>query len=130
MKSRFVIAVGTVVILMTLLAATLAAHHSNAAQFDSTKRQTVKGEVTKVEWTNPHAYIYINVKDASGKVVNWSMEGFPPNTLLRTGWSQKDLKQGDVVSIEGCVARDGSSIMLAREVTLADGRKLYWGPQS
>jgi hydrogenase maturation factor len=104
------------------------AHHSNAAQFDSTKRQTIKGEITKVEWTNPHAYIHVAVKDAAGKVTNWQLEGFPPNTLLRTGWSQKDLKQGDVITVEGALARDGSAIMLAREVILVDGRKLYWGP--
>jgi len=126
MKSRFV-AAGTVLILL-FAAATLVAHHSNAAQFDSTKRVTLKGEVTKVEWTNPHAYIYISVKDAAGKVVTYSLEGFPPNTLLRTGWSQKDLKQGDTISVEGCVARDGSPILLAREVTLADGQKKWWGP--
>jgi len=118
------------VVVTAFAAVTLVGHHSNAAQFDSNKRQTIKGEVTKVEWTNPHAWIYVNVKDATGKTVNWSAEGFPPNTLLRTGWSQKDLKQGDVISIEGCVARDGSALMLAREVTLADGRKLYWGPMS
>jgi hypothetical protein len=129
MKSRFV-AAGTVVILL-FAAATLVAHHSNAAQFDSTKRVTLKGEVTKVEWTNPHAYIYINVKDAAGKATTYSLEGFPPNTLLRTGWSQKDLKQGDMISVEGCVARDGSPILLAREVTLADGvTKKWWGPMS
>lgn len=127
MKSRFAIVAGTVMSLL-FAAVTLVAHHSNAAQFDSTKRQTIKGEVSKVEWTNPHAYIFVNVKDASGKVTTWELEGFPPNTLLRTGWSQKDLKQGDVISVEGAMARDGSSIMLAREVTLVDGRKLYWGP--
>lgn len=118
------------VLALVLAVAPIWAHHSNAAQFDAQKRTTVKGEVTKVEWTNPHAYIYVSVKDASGKAVTWSLEGFPPNTLLRTGWSQKDLKQGDTVSVEGCLARDGSSIMLAREVTLKDGRKLYWGPAS
>src|SRR6187549_399203 len=101
MKSRFV--AGTVLILL-FTAATLFAHHSNAAQFDSTKRITLKGEVTKVEWTNPHAFIYVNVKDASGKLTVWSLEGFPPNTLLRTGWSQKDLKQGDEITFEACVA--------------------------
>ena len=129
MRSRFV-AAGTVLMLL-FAAATLVAHHSNAAQFDSTKRVTLKGEVTKVEWTNPHAYIYINVKDAAGKATTYSLEGFPPNTLLRTGWSQKDLKQGDMISVEGCVARDGSPILLAREVTLADGvTKKWWGPMS
>jgi hypothetical protein len=115
----------TIVLFATL---TLVAHHSNAAQFDTAKRITMKGEVTKVEWTNPHAYIYVNVKDASGKIVNWSLEGFPPNTLLRTGWSQKDLKVGDVISFEGAASRDGSNIMLGREITLVNGRKLYWGP--
>lgn len=114
-----------------LAGVTLVAHHSNAAQFDSTKRVTLKGAVTKIEWTNPHAYIYVDVKDASGKTVNWSLEGFPPNTLLRTGWSQKDLKQGDVITFEGCVSRDGSPNLLAREITLADGMtKKWWGPMS
>jgi hypothetical protein len=127
MKSRFSIVAGIATVLV-FAAVTVMAHHSNAAQFDSTKRLTLKGEVTKIEWTNPHAFIYVNVKDDTGKVVNWSLEGFPPNTLLRTGWSQKDLKQGDVISFEGCVARNGASIMLAREITLADGQKKYWGP--
>ena len=111
----------TVLILAVATAATVFGHHSNAAQFDAAKRTALKGEVTKVEWTNPHAYIYVNVKDASGKNVNWSLEGFPPNTLLRTGWHQSDLKAGDVISFEGAVARDGSSLMLGREITLRDG---------
>ena len=125
MKSRFVAAGAIAVLLFT---ATMVAHHSNAAQFDSTKRITLKGEVSKVEWTNPHAYIYVNVKDASGKVTTYSLEGFPPNTLLRTGWSQKDLKQGDTITFEGCVSRDGSPNLLAREITLTDGVKKWWGP--
>jgi hypothetical protein len=115
---------------LLLAMAPLLAHHSNAAQFDAAKRTTLKGEITKIEWTNPHAYIFVDVKDASGKVVNWELEGFPPNTLLRTGWSQKDMKNGDTITFEGCVARDGSSVMLAREVTLANGQKKYWGPAS
>ena len=76
---------------LLLAVAPMWAHHSNAAQFDAAKRTTLKGEVTKIEWTNPHAYLYVAVKDASGKTVTWGLEGFPPNTLLRTGWSQKDL---------------------------------------
>ena len=127
MKSRFF---AVIALAFLLFAVTVSAHHSNAAQFDSTKRVTMKGEVTKVEWTNPHAYIYVNVRDAAGKVTNYSLEGFPPNTLLRTGWSQKDLKQGDMITFEGCVARDGSPILLAREITLVDGQKKWWGPQS
>ena len=128
MKSKSVIVAG-IASAFLFAAVSLMAHHSNAAQFDSTKRVTMKGEITKIEWTNPHAFIYVNVKDAAGKVVNYSLEGFPPNTLLRTGWSQKDLKQGDAITFEACVARDGSPLMLAREITLADGvTKKWWGP--
>jgi Family of unknown function (DUF6152) len=118
-----------VVAALSLAVAPIWAHHSNSAQFDAAKRTTLKGEITKIEWTNPHAYIFVSVKDPSGKAVTWGLEGFPPNTLLRTGWSQKDLKQGDTISFEGCIARNGDAIMLAREITLPDGRKLYWGPQ-
>ena len=128
MKHQLRVVTG-IVILVLIAAGTVVAHHSNAAQFDSTKRITIKGEVSKVEWTNPHAYFYVTVKDAGGKSVTWSLEGFPPNTLLRTGWKTSYLKAGDIVSVEGSVARDGSNLMLGREVTLADGQKLYWGPQ-
>ena len=129
MKSNSAFAAG-IVATFFLATVTLFAHHSNAAQFDSTKRITLKGEITKVEWTNPHAYIYVNVKDAGGKVTLWALEGFPPNTLLRTGWSQKDLKQGDEITFEACTARDGSPLALAREITLKDGVKKWWGPMS
>ena len=113
----------------TLAVAPLWGHHSNAAQYDATKRTTLKGEITKVDWMNPHSYFYLSVKDAAGKVTTWSMEGFPPNTLLRTGWKTSFMKVGETISVEGALARDGSSLMLAREVTLSDGQKLYWGPQ-
>jgi hypothetical protein len=112
-----------------LAAAPIFAHHSNAAMYDADKRTVIKGEVTKIQWTNPHSYIYIDVKDASGKVVNWALEGFPPNTLLRTGWKTSMLKTGDVLSVEGATARDGSNHLLAREITLPDTKKLYWGPE-
>jgi hypothetical protein len=105
------------------------AHHSNAAMYDAEKRIVIKGEVTKVQWTNPHSYLYLDVKDASGKVVTWALEGFPPNTLLRTGWKTSMIKTGDVLSVEGATARDGSNHLLAREITLPDAKKLYWGPE-
>lgn len=129
MKQNLHMVAGLAVIFLFAAGTVTLAHHSNAAQFDSTKRITIKGEVTKVEWTNPHAYFYVMVKDNNGKTVTWSLEGFPPNTLLRTGWKTSYLKAGDVVTVEGSVARDGSNLMLGREVTLADGQKLYWGPQ-
>ena len=112
-----------------LTAAPIFAHHSNAAMYDADKRTVIKGEVTKVQWTNPHSYIYMDVKDASGTVVNWALEGFPPNTLLRTGWKTTMIKTGDVLSVEGATARDGSNHLLAREITLPDAKKLYWGPE-
>ena len=112
-----------------LAAAPILAHHSNAAMYDGDKRIVIKGEVTKVQWTNPHSYLYLDVKDASGKVVNWALEGFPPNTLLRTGWKTSMIKTGDVLSVEGATARDGTNHLLAREITLPDSKKLYWGPE-
>lgn len=109
--------------------ARILAHHSNVAQYDAAKRTTITGQVNKVEWTNPHSYLYIDVKDAAGKTVTWSLEGFPPNTLLRTGWKTSMIKSGDTLSVEGALARDGSNLMLGREITLPDGQKLYWGPE-
>src|SRR5436190_11350251 len=126
MKIRTVLFVA---VALALAVAPMWAHHSNAAQFDTSKRTTMKGEITKIEWTNPHAYLYVSVKDASGKTTMWALEGFPPNTLLRTGWHLSDLKKGDVINFEGATARDGSPLILGREITLPDGRKLYWGPQ-
>jgi hypothetical protein len=120
---------GLVVVGLAVAISPVWAHHSNAAQYDATKRATLRGEITKVDWMNPHSYFYLAVKDASGKVTNWSMEGFPPNTLLRTGWKTSYMKVGETISVEGALARDGSNLMLAREVTLPDGQKLYWGPQ-
>jgi len=107
----------------------LYAHHSNSAMYDADKRTVINGEVTKVEWTNPHSYVYLAVKGPDGKIANWSLEGFPPNTLLRTGWKTSMIKTGDVLRVEGAMARDGSNHLLAREITLPDSQKLYWGPE-
>ena len=113
---------------MLLAAIPLAAHHSFAAEYDASATVTLKGVVTKVEWTNPHAYIYLDVKDEAGNVVNWGMEGYPPNTLTRTGFTRHIVKEGDTITITGFRARDSASRGAAREVTLPDGKKLYFGP--
>jgi hypothetical protein len=107
----------------------VSAHHSNTAMYDASKRTVISGEVTKVQWTNPHSYLFLAVKGADGTIVNWSLEGFPPNTLLRTGWKTSMIKAGDILKVEGAMARDGSNHLLAREVTLPDSQKLYWGPE-
>jgi hypothetical protein len=100
------------------------AHHSGAAEFDSTKKIELTGIVTKVEWTNPHAHFYMDVKDASGKVTNWNLELASPNVLIRNGWSRNSVKQGDKVSITGSQAKDNSNLGTAGTIVFPDGHKL------
>jgi hypothetical protein len=101
------------------------AHHSFAAEYDTKKPVSLKGTVTKVEWTNPHARFYLDVKDESGAVTNWNLELASPNVLTRNGWSRHTLNVGDVVTVEGAQAKDGSQMANARTVTLADGKKVF-----
>ncbi len=102
------------------------AHHSVSAEFDLSKRITLQGRVTKIEWMNPHVYVYVDVK-ADGKTANWACETAGPNTLARQGWSRMSLKIGDRVTVVGYRARDGAFVASAREVVLADGRKVFVG---
>jgi len=95
------------------------AHHSFAAEFDADKKITLTGTVTKVEWTNPHVWIYLNVKDAkTGEVANWGFEMGPPHGLQRRGWRRDTLKLGEQVKVEGSLAKNGSKRMNARTVTM------------
>ena len=104
------------------------AHHSFPAQYDVNKPITLTGKVTKVEWTNPHIFIYADVTDDQGKVVNWAFEMGGPNALLRQGWKRDSLKPDDIVTFEGSLARDGSNLVNARTVTMtATGRKMFAG---
>jgi hypothetical protein len=102
------------------------AHHSVSAEFDLNKRITLQGRITKIEWMNPHVYLYVDV-NADGKTANWACETAGPNTLARQGWSQMSLKIGDQVTVVGYRARDGSYVASAREVVLANGRKVFVG---
>ena len=103
----------------------LFAHHSFAAEFDANKRVTLKGTVTKVDWRNPHIYLYLTVKDDRGAVTEWACEGGPPNVLLRQGWTRTTVKEGDEVTIDGAVARDGSKRCNSRSVNLAVIKRAY-----
>lgn len=110
-------------------AAVLSAHHSFGAEYDVTKPVTLTGVITKMEWTNPHCYFYIDVKGADGKVSNWKLEGYPPSVLVRTGWKKGvTMKEGDTVTVFGWHARDGSNLAHSREVTVPGGKKLFFGP--
>jgi hypothetical protein len=110
-----------------LLAVPLAAHHSFAAEFDGSKAIRLKGTLTKIEWTNPHSYFYLDVKDENGKVVNWGCEAGAPGALSRRGFKRGDIKLGDTLIVDGYRAKDGSNLIDARRVTLPDGRIVAGG---
>jgi hypothetical protein len=121
-----------IILLACALAATAApvsAHHSFAAQYDAEKPFTITGSVASVEWTNPHIHILVDVKDARGTMTRWKLEGYPPNMLVRQGWKREEtLKPGDTITVSGWRARLEPNEGAAREVTLADGRKMTSGP--
>jgi hypothetical protein len=103
------------------------AHHAFVAEYDASKSTTLEGVVTKVEWTNPHARFYIDVKDKNGSMANWNLELASPNALRRLGWMRDAIKVGDTVSVLVAPAKDGTKMANARTVTLADGRKMVAG---
>ena len=108
------------------LVSSVQAHHSFLAEFDAKKPITLTGAVTKIEWANPHIYIYLDAKNETGKVINWAIEMGNPNSVIRLGWTRNALKVGDAITIEGSLARDGSNLVNARTVLLA-GKKLFTG---
>jgi hypothetical protein len=123
--------------LMGLVAASLAvaavpalAHHSFSAEYDRAKTVQLKGAVTKVEWMNPHARFYLDVKGDDGKVVNWEFELGSPNGLMRQGWTRNSLKVGDVVSVNGSQAKDGSNLVNANNVAFENGKRVLGGASS
>ena len=101
------------------------AHHSFAAQYDRNKPITLTGVVSKLDWVNPHVYIYVDVKDASGATVTWALESNSTTNLIRQGWSRNSLKIGEQVTVEAFLARDGTKLANAQTITTADGRKVF-----
>ncbi|MBY0497966.1 MAG: hypothetical protein K2Y23_27485 [Cyanobacteria bacterium] len=128
MKRR--IAALFVVIALVASGISIAAHHSFAAQYDRDKPITLKGSITRLEWANPHIYFYVDVADTKGATANWAIEGGAPSTLYRAGWRKDSAKVGDVVTVEGFLARDGSKLVNMQRALLADGRNLFVGNSS
>jgi hypothetical protein len=104
------------------------AHHGFVVEFDEKKPVTLAGVVTKMEFMNPHIYFYVDVKSKDGKVVNWALEGGPPNVLYRQGWRKDTVKPGDQVTVKGFRARDGSNLASCSSITFPDGREISAGP--
>src|SRR2546425_7615418 len=129
--ARRIIEVCLLVVVLWYLATPLLAHHSFGAEYDANQPITLTGVITKVEWTNPHSHFYLDVKDGKGNVVNWKFEGYNPAVLSRIGW-KKDvtLKPGDTITVFGWRARDGGNWAHSREITLPEGKKLFFGPPS
>jgi hypothetical protein len=125
MKARLAFAAAVLALAISALPAY--AHHSFAAEFDATQPVRLTGKITRIEWTNPHTYFYIDVTGPDGKVTNWSIEGASPGALSRRAWNRGDLKLGDTVTVEGYRAKSGSNVADGRRVTLPDGRALYGG---
>jgi hypothetical protein len=105
----------------------VSAHHAFAAEYDANRKVLLTGSVAKIEWMNPHAHFFLSVRDGAGKLSTWDLELSSPNTLERGGWTRKSLKVGDVVTVNGYLAKDGSNLAHARDVRLANGRRVLVG---
>jgi len=119
--------IATAAAALLVAAIPVAAHHAFAAEFDVNDPVKVRGTTTKLDWTNPHAWLYVDVKDADGKVVNWRFELGAPNALIRLGWKKDTIPSGLEVMVEGFRAKAGGPVANGRSIKLPDGRELFSG---
>jgi hypothetical protein len=125
--TRVLVGAALAVVFTTVLAPPTLAHHSFAAEFDANKPVMLTGAVTKVEWANPHIWVYLDVRDEHGVVQPWQCEGGAPNTLTRNGWSKDSLKASEQITIDGWLAKNGTRTCNMRAVKMADGRTVFAG---
>ena len=127
MRTKLAVVVAGLGLALTGTAVSVSAHHAFAAEFDANKPVNFKGTVTKMEWINPHVWIHLDVKKPNGKVENWAFEAGTPNVLFRRGFTKQSLLPGTEIVVDGYQAKDGSQRANGRDLTFADGKKLFLG---
>ena len=127
MRTHLAVVIGGLGLVLAGTAVSVSAHHAFAAEFDSKKPVTFTGTVKKVEWVNPHVWIHVDVKKPDGTLESWAVEGGTPNVLFRRGFTKQSLTAGMNIAVDGYQAKDGTRRANGRDLTLADGRKLFLG---
>jgi len=127
MRTKVVVALAGLALSVIVTGVSVSAHHAFAAEFDANKPLTMQGTVTKMEWTNPHVWLHMDVKRPDGKIENWAFEAGTPNVLFRRGFTKNSLLPGTVIKIDGYQAKDGSRRANGRDITFEDGKKLFMG---
>ena len=127
MQSKLMMVLSGLGVSLVLAVASVSAHHAVSAEFDATKPVTMTGTITKMEWSNPHDRLYVDVKMSDGHIENWAFEAGAPNALFRRGFTRKSMGPGIMVKVDGYRAKDGSHRANGRDLTLADGTKLFMG---
>ena len=127
MKTKLVVVLAAVAVVLVATGVSLRAHHAFSAEFDANKPLTFKGTVSKIEWTNPHVWLHLDVKKPDGSIETWSFEAGTPTVLFRRGVTKESVKPGMEVAVDGYQAKDGSHRANGRDLTFADGRKMFLG---